>query len=35
MSISNSVTNLSEVDRMLRRWAQMLVGAMDRAHGKS
>ena len=34
LSISNSVTNLSEVDRMLRRWAQMLVAAMDRAHGK-
>jgi hypothetical protein len=35
MSVTNSVTNLSEVDRMLRRWAQMLVAAMDRAHGKS
>lgn len=34
MSISNSVTNKSEADRMLRRWAQLLVAALDRVHGK-
>lgn len=31
---SNSVTNKSEANRMLRRWAGMLVAALDRAHGK-
>jgi len=35
LSISNSVTNRSEASRMLRRWAIMLVDALDRAHGKS
>jgi hypothetical protein len=34
MSISNSVTNRAEASRMLRRWARMLVEALDRAHGK-
>lgn len=34
MQYSNSVTNKSEADRMLRRWAGMLVAALDRAHGK-
>lgn len=33
--VSNSVTNKSEADRMFRRWAGMLVAALDRAHGKS
>lgn len=35
LSISNSVTNRAEASRMLRRWARMLVDALDRAHGKS
>jgi hypothetical protein len=34
MSISNSVTNKAEADRMLRRWAQSLVAGLDRVHGK-
>ncbi len=35
LQISNSVTNKAEADRMMRRWAQLLVKAMDRAHGRS
>ncbi len=35
MSISNSVTNKAEAERMLRRWAKSLVAGLDRAHGKS
>ncbi len=34
VTISNSVTNKAEADRMFRRWATLLVGALDRAHGK-
>ena len=34
MTISNSVTNKADADRMLRRWAQSLVAALDRVHGK-
>ena len=34
MMISNSVTNTSEANRMLRRWARMLVDGLDKAHGK-
>ena len=34
MMISNSVTNAAEANRMLRRWARMLVDGLDRAHGK-
>ena len=34
MMITNSVTNKSEADRMLRRWARMLVEGLDKAHGK-
>jgi hypothetical protein len=35
MSITNSVTNRAEADRMLRRWAQLLVEGLDKAHGRS
>lgn len=34
VQISNSVTNKADADRMLRRWAQKLVAALDRVHGK-
>lgn len=34
MQYTNSVTNKAEADRMLRRWAGMLVTSLDRAHGK-
>ncbi len=34
MMITNSVTNTSEANRMLRRWAKMLVEGLDKAHGK-
>ena len=34
MQVSNSVTNKAEAERMLRRWAGMLVAALDKAHGK-
>lgn len=34
MNITNSVTNRAEADRMLRRWAQLLVKGLDRAHGR-
>jgi hypothetical protein len=34
MSISNSVTNKSEADRILRKWAKLLVKKLDKVHGK-
>ena len=34
MQITNSVTNLAEADRMLRKWARLLVAGLDNAHGK-
>ncbi|MFW2404993.1 MAG: DUF3313 family protein [Gammaproteobacteria bacterium] len=34
MSISNRVTNRAEADRILRRWATILVGKLDAVHGK-
>lgn len=34
MTISNSVTNKAEADRMLRRWATQLVTKLDKVHGK-
>ena len=34
MNITNSVTNKAEADRMLRRWAQLLVNGLDHAHGR-
>ena len=34
MSISNSVTNRAEADRMLRKWARLLVQKLDKVHGK-
>ncbi len=34
MQISNSVTNMAEADRMLRKWAKKLVERMDDVHGK-
>jgi hypothetical protein len=35
MNITNSVTNKAEADRMLRRWASLLVQGLDRAHGRN
>jgi hypothetical protein len=32
--ISNRVTNKSEADIILRKWARLLVDALDEAHGK-
>jgi hypothetical protein len=32
--ISNSVTNKSEADRLLKNWASLLVKALDEANGK-
>ncbi len=34
IQISNSVMNKAEADRMLRRWARMLVDRMQEIHGK-
>jgi CDP-diacylglycerol pyrophosphatase len=34
-SISNSVTNRQEANRILKKWASILVLALDEAHGKS
>ncbi|MEP4147038.1 MAG: DUF3313 family protein [Halioglobus sp.] len=34
MQISNSVTNKADADRILRKWARILVGKLDAAHGK-
>jgi hypothetical protein len=35
MSVSNSVTNKADADRMLRKWAKLLVAGLDKVHGKS
>jgi hypothetical protein len=34
MQISNSVTNMSEANRIFRKWAKILVQKTDAAHGK-
>lgn len=34
VQISNRVTNKAEADRILRRWATILVGKLDSIHGK-
>ena len=34
MQITNSVTNRAEADRMMKKWAKLLVKALDEAHGK-
>ena len=34
MRVSNSVTNMAEADRMLRKWARKLVERMDDVHGR-
>jgi hypothetical protein len=34
MSISNSVTNKAEADRIMRNWARLLVEKLDKVHGK-
>ena len=34
MSISNSVTNKAEADRIMRKWARLLVEKLDEVHGK-
>lgn len=34
MTVTNSVTNKAEADRMLRKWAKLLVQGLDRANGK-
>lgn len=34
MQISNSVTNMSEANRIFRKWAKILVTKTDAAHGK-
>jgi hypothetical protein len=34
MRFSNRVTNKAEADRILRKWAGILVEALDEAHGK-
>lgn len=34
VQISNSVTNKVEADRILNKWAGLLVAGLDRAHGK-
>ncbi len=34
MRISNSLTNKSEADRILRKWAKLLVEKLDKVHGK-
>ena len=34
MQISNSVTNMSEANRIFRKWAKILVAKTDAAHGK-
>jgi len=35
VQISNRVTNRAEADRILRRWATILVGKLDAVHGKT
>jgi len=34
MRISNSVTNKSEADRILHKWAKLLVEKLDKVNGK-
>jgi hypothetical protein len=34
VQVANSVTNKAEAERIFRRWADLLVKALDRAHGK-
>ena len=34
MQITNSVTNKAEADRMLRKWARLLVDRLDKVHGR-
>jgi hypothetical protein len=34
ITYSNRVTNRAEAERMLRKWATLLVNALDEAHGK-
>jgi len=34
MTISTSVTNKSDADRILRKWAKLLVAKLDEVHGK-
>ena len=34
MSVSNSVTNKSDADRLMRKWAKLLVAKLDKVHGK-
>ncbi|MEH6592891.1 MAG: DUF3313 family protein [Halioglobus sp.] len=34
MSISNSVTNKADADRIMRKWAKLLVKKLDKVHGK-
>jgi hypothetical protein len=34
INYSNRVTNRAEAERMLRKWANLLVDALDEAHGK-
>lgn len=35
VQISNRVTNKAEADRILRRWAKILVNKLDAVHGKT
>jgi hypothetical protein len=34
MSISSSVTNKADADRIMRKWAKLLVKKLDKVHGK-
>lgn len=34
MHFSNSVTNKAEADRIMRKWARLLVEKLDEVHGK-
>jgi len=34
MRFSNSVTNKAEADRIMRKWAKLLVAKLDEVHGK-
>jgi len=33
MRITNSVTNKADADRIMRRWAKMLVDKLESVHG--
>jgi hypothetical protein len=33
MRIANSVTNKADADRIMRRWANMLVDKLESVHG--